>query len=565
MTWPFSKTSPKTRLLTRRLVDETFDAFYVSRPRIEKSIADILAHGDNLVIYGPPHQGKTKLLTRQLAAADSVVIECSPGFKRTQIYRVALSSLGYALLVEKTKKGKASATVKLGIASLGLGAEATAEEEMDQVMHSVTVDLKNPSEVAHLISRMKHLPWLVLDNFQLLDNGTKSNLLFDLSFFAERPGIRIIVVGDWSQDDYLEEIEPAVAGKFKHVFVPPWSVGELREAATQWSAHSNAVSAVMPHLDEFVTLAGGDISLFRALVEGCIDSSRSASSRTTAAPVLSPQAMVIGRFRRGLTTRLKAIFDEREIYVKYYALETSTDFAVNPSFRPIRNAVETDYRRTTIDPLTNQPYPDGRAMLLDRDGHTQYIEQITGTVVEKQAEVVSFLLRKFHNAVQQGSSKIDLASLAHEFGEQLRPRPIALDESRLREIFVKFDEVQRQALIVPNMLAVVGNTMQIVDRRLFLFLQSVSLEDLEDLLDNVQPRTTPKVRRRNRLSPEWTDADKAAYIAKVLPQIQEAVSSNGTAEVASNEPEESLEDGSRLPKTEIKAARPRKQSKPSAA
>ena len=34
---------------------------------------------------------------------------------------------------------------------------------------------------------MKRLPWLVLNNFQLLDNGTKENLLFDLALFAERP------------------------------------------------------------------------------------------------------------------------------------------------------------------------------------------------------------------------------------------------------------------------------------------------------------------------------------------------------------------------------------------
>ena len=219
MVWPFRKTARLPGPLGRGSTADPKDWFYVSRPRIEQAVAGALAQGDNLVIYGPSHQGKTLLLSRQFAAADSIYIECRPDFKRTQIYRVALSSLGYAVLVEKTRRGKASTTVKLGLASVG--AEASAEGELEQVMQSVTVDLKNPSEVAHLISRIKRLPWLVFNNFQLLDSATKRSLLFDLTFFAERPNIRIIIVGAWSSEDYLEEIEPALAGKLRYVLVPP--------------------------------------------------------------------------------------------------------------------------------------------------------------------------------------------------------------------------------------------------------------------------------------------------------------------------------------------------------
>jgi hypothetical protein len=559
MFWPFRKFSHKTDSLARGSTADTADPFYVSRPRIEKAVSEALALGDNLVIYGPPHLGKTMLLNRELAATDAIHLGCRPGFKRTQIYRVALSSLGYAFLVEKKRRGKASTTVKFGLG--GTGVKAGAEGEMEQVMHPVSVDLKNPSEVAHLISRIKQLPWLVLDNFQLLDNKTKKNLLFDLAFLSERPGLRVIISGAWSREDYLEEIEPAVTDKFKYVFIPPWSEAELRAAAAQWAARSKAFSAIKPLLDEIINLAEGDISLFRALVEASVDKVGAApSSSASSSAVLPIQEVVIGRFRRGLSTKLKPIFAQREIYVKYLSLQTTARIVMNPKFQPIRNATQGDYAQTTIDPATNQPYEDGRVVLLDSSGNPQYIRQDTSKIVDMQADIVRFLLRKFHGAVQQGAGRIKLTNLVQEFAEQLA-RPIALNESRLRAVFKSFDEVQRQALVVPSMLAVHGtdDAMEIVDRRLFLFLQSVSIEDLEDLLDNVQPRKTPNARRRNRLSPEMEEDQKNAYIAQLAPQLSEAASSGLPVERPAevNEPS--------LPKSQVKVARPRPRARRKAA
>lgn len=540
--WPFRKILHSAGALTRGWSGEANDLFYVSRLRIEKAIAAALAQGDNLVIYGPAHQGKTMLLARQIAADDSIYIECRPGFKRTQIYRVLLSSLGYAVLVEKKKRGKASTTVKLGLASTGV--EARAEGELEQVMQSVTVDLKNPSEVAHLISRIKHLPWIVINNFQLLDSGTKRNLLFDMIFLTERPNIRIIIVGTWSNEDYLEEIEPGVAGKFRYVLVPTWSDAELCAAAAQWSSYSKALGVTTPRLEECLALAAGDISLFRALVESSIDKGESASRRTAPSTAVLPiQIMVLERFRRGLSTKLKAIMAQRETYLTYLSLEATNHFGLNPKFHPIPNVVESDYLRTSINPYTNRPYSDGRVVLLDRNGNPQYIEQTTGEVVEMQTDIACFLLRKFHSAVQQGSNKMGLTSLAHEFGEQLLPKPIALDESRLKAVFARFDEVQRRALIVPPMLAVdsTGDAIEIVDRRLTLFLQSVSFEDLEELLDEVQPRVTPAARRRNHVSLAMTEDEKAAYITRAMPEPQAVPSSEALVE---GEPSEVYESGS---------------------
>lgn len=527
MFWPFSKTRHLPSLFPSGDTNAGSVAakapFYVARPHIEKAIANALARGDNLVVYGPSHQGKTLLLSHLLDPRDAIYIECRPDFKRTQIYRVALSSLGYAVLVEKKRRGKASATVKLGLASSG--AEASAEGELEHVMQAVTVDLKNPSEVAHLIARIKHLPCIVLNNFQLLDSGTRKNLLFDLAFFTERPNIRIVIVGSWNNEDYLEEIEPAVAGKFKYVQVPTWTEPELRQAAAQWIQQTPALGDCTPHLGEFLTLAGGDISLFRALVEASVDKDATVPGQKASAASVRPiQAMVLGRFRRGLRTKLKTVFAQREAYVTYLAVQASSRFELNPDFHPTPNLAESDYLRTNIDPHTNQPYSDGRVVLLDENSNPQYLEQQTAEMITMQAEIVRFLLRQFHRAVQQDSNKIDLATLTRAFAEQLLPKPIAVDQAKLKLAFKRFDEVQRQSLIVPRMLTLdeAGEAMEIGDRRLYLYLKSIDLEDLEELLDDAQPRVTPKARRRSLISSEMTGDEQDAYIAQLIPRTVQA-------------------------------------------
>lgn len=549
MSWIFPRTLPHGSSPVHS-GNHASDPLYVARPAIENAIGDALSHSESFVIYGPPHLGKTAVLNHHLAGAEAVHIECCPGFKRTQIYRVMLSGVGYAVLVKKSKKGKASTTVKFGLGAMG--ATGGAEGEVEQMMEAVTVDLRNPSEVAHLISRMKHLPWIVLNNFQLLDLPTKRNLLFDLSFLTERPGIRFIIVGDWSHEEYLEEIEPAISGKFRYVHVPPWSETELRNAAGEWAKTSNAADVIQPHLDEFLALAAGDISLFRALIGAFLGRPVSGFSSLSVASV---ERMVVGRFRRGLVTKLRSIFAEKNIYVRYRSLCMASSFVANRKFRKIPNATENDYARTNIDPKTHRPYPNGREMLLDRSGNPQFIEKAIRKVVNVKTDIAHFLLRQFHNAAHQEQSEIELAQLVRSFGQDLAQKPVNLDETRLKEVFLKFDEVQRRALIMPPMLVVRGDKMEIADHRLFLFLRSLSSDDLEELLEDVKPREVPKIRRRNRLSPRLRNETEAAFIKRAMDRQHQLAAAVGSAEEAPKAPR--AVDGT-VSKVDTKNAEPKK-------
>jgi hypothetical protein len=59
--------------------------------------------------------------------------------------------------------------------------------------------------------------------------------------------------------------------------------------------------------------------------------------------------------------------------------------------------------------------------------------------------------------------------------------------------------------------------MELLDRRLLLVLQSVSAEELGELLDEAAPRVMPDPRRRNHVSDELTEQQKAAFAASVAP------------------------------------------------
>jgi hypothetical protein len=449
MRWPFRKSllarspgkesRPKTKLP---------DAFYVSRPILEHDVSSALKRGEHLVIYGPPRQGKTRLLMRHHLDAEPIYIECRPGFKRTQIYRVALSSIGYSVLVERKKGGKASANVKLGLMSSGI--QASAGRDLEEVTQTITVDLKNPSEIAHLVSRVKTLPHVVLNDFQLLDATTKRNLLFDLRIFAERPSIRVVIVGAWPNEDYLEEIEPAVTGIFRYVLVPTWSEQELRGAYALWSERGLLRPSSGVRLEQSLSLSGGDISLFRALATG--DWHHSAEDLSVATSRSRAETLVLDRFGRALGIKLKALLSQRTSYLTYLSLKVSKHLAANPKFRHSGGPRAWTIEQSRRDPITHEPWPKGRQVMLDREGNPQYIEETTGVLEVVSTDTVRFLLRKVHSAVQEGKSDVSLRELATQFVEESRPLPVAIDKSKLRAVFSRFDEAQRKALVAPPLL-----------------------------------------------------------------------------------------------------------------
>jgi hypothetical protein len=476
------------------------DQCYFPRLNVEPEVKKRLARRDNFVLYGPARQGKTMLLSACLPIRDSIYIECRPDFKRPHLYRLILASLGYSISTEKKRKQKADYKIKFGLLGTNMGAGVDLEQE--RTLQEINVDLKNPSEVAHLISRIPNLPYVVLNGFHLLDPNTKKNFLFDLAFFAERSEIRFIIVGSWLQVDYLEAIEPAITGKLHYIPVPFWAAEELRAAHRFW-CDRQVIKPVLPEiLEEMISLSGGDIALFAALMAmppaSSIDSLRRDAIE-----------LVVSRSLRGLEARIEELLNRREIAFSYDAIHTEIALEANPNFHPIPGATDATYQRVAINPETGRPFSKREEVKIDATGTPQYRENVNVTRVTRVGRIGDFVLYKFYQAVRAGSDTLQLSELVAEFMRDYLPDSIGIDAAKLTAIFLQIHEAQRLAPISPPLIEVTSDAraLHIADRRFYLTLKSMGPDDFEDWFEKRRPSDTPKPRRRANISSDITQED----------------------------------------------------------
>src|SRR5215469_17634673 len=99
---------------------QEISSIYYSRPECENALKDGLSKQETIAIYGPARQGKTMLLGKFLPPHKNLYVECRPGFKRSHIYRLILSHLGYSIVLEGKKKRSAKANVKFNIFGAGV-------------------------------------------------------------------------------------------------------------------------------------------------------------------------------------------------------------------------------------------------------------------------------------------------------------------------------------------------------------------------------------------------------------------------------------------------------------
>jgi hypothetical protein len=193
---------PVTASMPATLPDDELPQRYFLRGNFEATLKEHIERHHNIVLYGPARQGKTLLLSRCMDVSASIYVECRPDFKRTHVYRLILSSLGYSVTMTKKRKEKGGASVKFKLFGAGVGGDVGLEQESSA--QEINIDLRNPSEVAHLISRIPRRLYVILNGFHMLNDNTKENLLFDLAFFTERSRMRYVILGTWVTDDYLE-------------------------------------------------------------------------------------------------------------------------------------------------------------------------------------------------------------------------------------------------------------------------------------------------------------------------------------------------------------------------
>lgn len=503
------------------------------RPDQVEAIKDIIRRKQNVVVHGPPRQGKTSRLLEAIDGEQVLYIECRPGFKRTHIYRLILSSLGYSMSVSNKRNAKLG--VKLSIPGTSISGEGGTTTE--RVFQEVTIDLKNASEVAHVISRIQQPPIVVLNAFHMLNADTMVNLLMDIAFYSERSNLRFIIVGSWNDVDHLESIEPSIAGKLHYVQIPYWSVDQLRLAHSWICEHRNHPPLSADRLDRILDLSGGDISLLAELTD--IAPGISAEAFQAEAARLS-----VARSRRGLETRLGQFLSRRAFSLYYSTVDLTLDYQTNTKFTRNPAGSRARYRTTTIDPATGNTYPDGRKVRLDADGNPEFRLVAKGEFVRRGVYFGRFLLESLHAAARDNLDRLSVKELSQAMVDQLLSDGVAVDVGKIAERIQELGETQRKELIMPPLIAVdpVAGTIAIADRRLFITLASMQPEELADWMELILPEDNPSPRRSALVSTDVAPDDQERIAAQRARQSMSGAAASDEAGAADDTEEEDEEE-----------------------
>jgi hypothetical protein len=233
---------------------------YVDRRAVEEAFAEGLAAQTHIVVFGTPGVGKSALVRRNIDWSDLIFVECLRGQQAPDVYRSILSEVGARIRIETrlSKKRRLSATLKFFAAGTERGTENTETE--------VTIDLGNVGDVFRILrSRGDARHFILLNNFHVLTRGVQRRIVGDLQYVFERTDFRAIILGNWTSQAYLADLNSFLPSFATDVHVTMWSDDELI-AVLQKVEKSLNVSFDTDVADELIARSVGSV---RELIDNC--------------------------------------------------------------------------------------------------------------------------------------------------------------------------------------------------------------------------------------------------------------------------------------------------------
>jgi len=105
----------------------------------------------------------------------------------------------------------------------------------------------------------------MLNDFHLLARGVQRRLISDLQYVFERTGIRVIIVGNWTSQAYLSDLNSSLPSFVTDVHVSPWSDDDLVKVLNKVEQVLN-VSFANDVADELIIRSAGSV---RELADNC--------------------------------------------------------------------------------------------------------------------------------------------------------------------------------------------------------------------------------------------------------------------------------------------------------
>lgn len=468
---------------------------YVSRKYVEDAIISKLQQDLSFALFGPPQQGKTTVLTKLLAKFDVIYIECCPDFKRTHIYRLVLSAMGYSLITERKRKSKSRFIAKFNLLNNSLQGDRSEEQELSS--RQVTVDLKNASEVAHLITNANRDSYIVFNNFNLLNEGTQKKLLNDLVFLMERASVKMIIVGSWLNEDYLDIINPKLRSYLDYIKVPYWEKEEMYEAFLKWNKIQNTDNSINL-VNAFNSISQGDIAFFRYINRTIVTNSMLQTNNVdNTVSALIPS--LINQLKSIMRKQIEVFISCRGLYYTYCTVE-----------KVVRTMVNTNYDedddepvfKTSINPLTHMPYKNGNSTKLDSNNNPYFIEREIEDLVTKTSEIGSSLLRSFHESVNSlNKVSISIDKLIEQ-SKISNYNILEFDTKKLEAIYERIEYYQLKNNISPILFNYNDSESEIfiTNQKFILFLSNTSAIELDEIIEDSMLENTPLPRKQNHIS-----------------------------------------------------------------
>lgn len=246
---------------------------YVKRDYVDNKFVNSLNRDKHIVIFGGSKQGKTCVRKYNLSDDDYIIVQCSSGTSRLQIYESVFKQVNVSLKV--TDKSTVSGTKKFEITASGKGgvpffAEASGQGKAgyDTKDESVTeqfyleLDPADPNDVVQALKALGFKKYIVLEDFHYLSEEVQREVSFDLKIFHEKSDIVFIVVGVWLESNKLVLYNGDLAGRLVPVDADRWEEHDLKQVILEGQPLLN-VEFSSEVKDEILRLCQGNIGVLQ--------------------------------------------------------------------------------------------------------------------------------------------------------------------------------------------------------------------------------------------------------------------------------------------------------------
>lgn len=473
--------SHRPKLLESRAGTEPDENFYVARPNISSAVEDLLDRRLSFCLYGAPGQGKTQFLYTILKDRKVILIECQSKLKRPQIYRIILSRVGYS--VEIGQKRQATINADGGISIFETGFKTKKSNFTERSTTSVTVDLGNPTELAHVLANIVDPPCIVLNNFHDLNGNTKRNTLRDLQFLSESSDVQFAIVGNWSESYYLDQYCPGFSSKFHMVKFPVWTKSELTQFAREYCDHYKLDQLPEEQLAALVEEADSDLTYFSSFLNIIqdVDPSHMIVNR----PEFSEPNIVnlLSAAKEQLFNRNRSVFYDR--ISSFVQKDAGVCFVWRPdvTLKEVPNPNYVHSPAAEVSTHTRQAVAQ-----FDDSGRPRTMEVAVVGYSLTPLSLSRRLIMMASQTCQAGKKAFGLDELRKHIEKVALSDTVEIDSLALARNVRRTIDIQRRSGIFPVLLSVSpsGDKIRVDDRLFVEFLKRESNEDLLDAIGDIE-------------------------------------------------------------------------------